>query len=63
MTEKDVQDLLLEECEKAGSRRQWATMHGISASYVTDVLMYGKPPGPLILAALGIEKSYRKVTP
>jgi hypothetical protein len=61
MTEEQVKQLLRDECRKAGSQAAWAKAHGISLAYVNEVLRIDKPPGPLLLAALGIEKSYRRV--
>ena len=62
MTLSDVLALLAGECEKAGSKAAWAKLHGLSASYVGDVLKARREPGGGILNALGLERvvSYRQ---
>lgn len=54
MTVDDVRDALRDACDRAGSQRAWAQLHGIQPSYVGDVLSRGRPPGPAILRSLGI---------
>lgn len=41
---------------KAGTMRAWALKHDLTPSYVHQVLMRRTPPGPAILAALGMRK-------
>jgi DNA-binding transcriptional regulator YdaS (Cro superfamily) len=55
--------LLLRECKAIGDQAAWAAKHGISASYVSNVLQFRRDPGPAILAALGVERvvSYKRV--
>ena len=48
-------------CREAGGQKAWAMRHGISASYVSDVLQGKTDPGPLILAPLGLQKIVRYV--
>lgn len=55
MTEDDVRKLLRKACEDAGSDRQWAIAHDLSAQYVGDVRRKKRPIGPAILKALGLE--------
>lgn len=42
------------------SMRAWAREHAIDPAYVSRVLAGLKPPGPSILAALGLRKGYEK---
>jgi len=57
MKHERVLERLGREVKEAGSRRKWAIQHGISAQYVGDVLQGKRPPGPLILRALGLERT------
>lgn len=43
-------------CDAAGGQTAWAAAHGLSVSYVNDVLNARKDPGPKIAAALGLQK-------
>ena len=43
-------------CDAAGSQRAWAAAHGLSVSYLSDVLLRRRPPGPAILRALGLRR-------
>lgn len=47
------------------SAAAWASGRGLSSVYVCDVRRGVRPPGPAILAALGLEKvvSYASVAP
>lgn len=56
MTAAEVRDLLREACIDAGSQRAWATEHGVSPVYVSDVLSGRREPGEKILDALGLRK-------
>lgn len=62
MNSRDVIRLLLDECREAGAQSTWAKKHGLSASYVTDVVRGRRAPGPRLLKALGLETvtDYRK---
>jgi hypothetical protein len=63
VTEDDVLRLLGKACEDAGSDRQWAIAHDLSAQYVGDVRRKKRPIGPAILKALNIEAvtTYRRI--
>ena len=52
----DIITLLKSECKKAGTQAAWAKDHGLSAAYVTDVLLGKRNAGAKILSALGVEK-------
>lgn len=64
MTREQVLALLRRECARAGSQAKWARAHGLSPSYVADVLSGTRDlvPGRL-LEALGVERvvGYRRV--
>jgi hypothetical protein len=59
MTENDVRALLKAECDKS-DMHAWGRAQNptISPGYINDVIKGRKPPGPLILAALGLRKDY-----
>ena len=57
MTRDDVCALLRREIEKHGTAKAWADAHGLSPSYVSDVLNGNRRPAGVILAALGLEKA------
>lgn len=63
MTIAEVLIRLQRSCDRLGSQRAWAAKHGVSAAYVSDVLMGRKEPGPAILEPLGLiaETVYREV--
>jgi DNA-binding transcriptional regulator YdaS (Cro superfamily) len=48
-------------CKAAGGQQAWAERHGLSASYVSDVLNGRRDPGESILRALGLAKVVRYV--
>lgn len=52
---------LRDACSAAGSQKAWAERHGLSPSYVNDVLNDRTPPGDAILSALGLRKVVRYV--
>jgi hypothetical protein len=56
MTIEDVKDMLREACLKAGSQAIWAQQHGVSASYVSDVIQGRREPGDKVLKALGLDR-------
>lgn len=56
MTEDEVRDLLRQACERAGTKTAWATKHGLSLAYVSDVLVGRRGPGDGILKGLGLER-------
>lgn len=60
--DEGIRSLLREACDEAGSQKAWAESHGLSGSYVTDVLQGRRDPGQSILEALGYERlvGYRK---
>ena len=61
MTDRQIRTLLAKDCKRLGSQRAWAVAHRIDPAFVCRVLRGDKPPSDRILAALGIEKSYRRV--
>lgn len=64
LNHEQIQDELRKACEAAGSQKAWAKRHGVGTSYVCDVLMGRRGPGPSILDALGLELAgYRRVKP
>ena len=56
---------LRKDCDKAGSYSAWAEAHGVTRSYVSQVLNMGAKPGPSLVAALGWRRvvSYEPVRP
>lgn len=48
-------------CDAAGGQQAWARRHGISPSYVSDVLHARRDPGAAILRALGLAKLVKYV--
>ena len=56
MTAKDVRYLLTQACKAAGSRKEWAKKHGMSAAYVSDVLLGSREPSHKICSAMGITR-------
>ena len=59
--------MLRKRCEQAGSQEAFATSvgkEGVNRSYIANILTARKAIGPLILAALGLEKlpaRYRRI--
>lgn len=64
ITEERVLECLREECERLGSQKAFAELHGLSTAYINDVMRGRRDFGPAILAALGIERvvTYRERT-
>jgi hypothetical protein len=58
MTVNGVRRLLRRTIHTQGSLRAWARLHRIDPSAVSDAL-HSRPPGPMVLAALGLEKIIR----
>ena len=56
MTADEVRDRMRQACQKAGSAKAWADMHGISPSYLNDALGGRRTPGAKILEALGLTR-------
>jgi hypothetical protein len=58
----DVCRLLTDACKAAGGQKKWADAHGISSTYVSNVLHSRCEPGRAMLEALGIVRvvMYRK---
>lgn len=52
----DAMSALREAVERAGSAQAWARGVGLSPSYVHDVRLGRRPPGPRLLAALGLQR-------
>ena len=59
MNTEQVRQLLKKACDAAGSQRQWALAHGLSAPYVNDVIKGNRSPGESIIKALGLRKEER----
>ena len=57
MNKEEVRALLAEATKEAGSPGAWSKKHSIAPAYVIDVLNSRRDAGPLILTALGIEKT------
>lgn len=57
MLDDEIRKILLDHCREFGSQRGWAASHGLSASYVSDILGGRRAPGPKILRALDITLS------
>jgi hypothetical protein len=55
MTKDELLVLLREACAAAESQQAWAKAHGMSASYVGDVLRGRREPGPKVCAVLGFK--------
>lgn len=53
---KAVLALLRERVDAAGSQRAWASAHGLSHSYVGEVLRGSRAPGARVLHALGLRR-------
>jgi hypothetical protein len=51
--------LLRAACKAAGGQTRWAEQHGMSASYIIDVLNSRRDPGTKILSALGVARVVR----
>ena len=52
----DVRALLRKACEKSGTQQAWARKHGLSPTYVSDVLVGRREPGPAICKILRVER-------
>ncbi len=61
VNEKDIREELRRLVRALGSRTAVATRLRISRPYLTDLLNGNRAPGPKILRALGLKKSYEKV--
>ena len=59
LTEHQVRERLVQACKEAGGQKAWARHHGISVQYVNDVARYRRPPGDLIVRALGLRRVVR----
>jgi hypothetical protein len=56
MIDTQLISLLESAIKKIGSQAEWADMHGISRSYVNDVVHGRRTGGKKILDALGVNK-------
>lgn len=45
---------------EATSLRKTAKKHGISAAYLSEIMLGKKAPGPKVLAALGVNRTVQK---
>lgn len=61
LTESDLRDVLREACQAAGSQMAWADRHGLSRSYVSDLLNGHRPFSDRALTAIGCERRYVRV--
>lgn len=52
---------LRDACRDAGGQAAWAERHGLSPSYVSDVLNARRDPGDSILRALGLRRVVKYV--
>jgi DNA-binding transcriptional regulator YdaS (Cro superfamily) len=57
MTVDDVKNLLIAQCDQAGSQKAWASRHGLSEGYVCDTIRGRRAPGGAILRALGLKRA------
>jgi hypothetical protein len=48
-------------CEEAGSVREWARRHDLSAAYVSDVTLGRREPGPAICEAFGLRREKKVI--
>lgn len=62
MTENDVRKMLKRACNEAGSQRAFARKHGLSAAYISDVLLGHRAPAGTICRALGLQMTVRYIT-
>lgn len=53
-----VRELLRGACKRAGTQKQFAIQHKLSASYINDVLKGKRMAGPSILKALKLKKHH-----
>lgn len=56
MTANEVVALLRRACAEAGSQTAWADAHGVSYSYVNDVIQGRRLPGAGIAHGLGLAR-------
>ena len=56
LTEQDLLKILKKACYQAGSQRAWADAHGLSPSFVSDVLQGKRDVTAKIARALGYVK-------
>lgn len=57
----DVYAAIRQACREAGSQAKWAQKHGLSQSYLSEVLNAKKPPNKVVLRALGLAEVTRYV--
>jgi hypothetical protein len=56
ITEQDVITRIRAACVAAGGQARFARSAGVKGPYLSEVLSGDKPPGPAVLAALGLRK-------
>ncbi len=61
MTADEVLALLRKHVAKHKTQGEAAKSLGVSGAYLSDVLNSRRDPGPTILKALGLQKSYERV--
>ena len=54
MNADQVREMLRAECEKAGGIRSWSRLHGVSAAYVSRVLLREKDVSAAITKPLNL---------
>lgn len=60
MTREQVIALLRKRCGESKTQAEAAEALGITPAYLSDVLNGRRDPGPKVLTALGLQKSYEK---
>lgn len=58
MTLGELRQALHNICQDAGSIKKWATQNNLAFSYVSSVIRGDMKPGPKILKAMGLRKSF-----
>lgn len=56
LTQRELFNLLKDECKRAGSATEWARRHGIAPAYVLQALNGNRNIGKKIAASLGYKK-------
>lgn len=56
LNSQQVISALRQACKNEGSQKAWATKHGLSSSFLTDVLQGRRGLTDRVLAALGLKR-------
>lgn len=59
ISQPDVLNRIRAACVAAGGQARFARSCGVGSPYLSEVLAGDKPPGPSVLAALGLRKVER----